>query len=134
MKAAKEVTLPDGVRYTDLVIGGGQTPVRGDLVLINFTGMATTKDGASIQFADTFAKGRKAVAFVFGGRPLAGGLCRGVEEALSSAKSGGKRRIVVPPELGFGEGDVELQNGVVVPGGSMLEYTVALERVSIAPS
>lgn len=130
--------MPDGVRYTDLVLGGGQTPARGDLLLINFSGVATTKDGATISFADTFGKGQRSVAFVFGGRPemngRAVGLCRGVEEVLSTTRSGGKRRIVVPPESGFGEGDVELQNGVVVPGGSTLEYTVALERVSIAPS
>lgn len=65
----------------------------------------------------------------------------GVEEALSSMKAGGKRRVIVPPELGFGERGFVLRptehvpdkQGLIQPN-AQLEYELELLRVSIPPS
>lgn len=68
-------------------------------------------------------------------------LLSGVEEAMSTMKAGGKRRIIVPPSLGFGEAGSVLrptehvpEKQGVIPGGAELEYELELLRVSIPPS
>lgn len=91
-------------------------------------------------FEDTRQRG-KPIVFVFGSRPLTGGLCAGVEQALGSMRAGGRRRVVVPPALGFGQEGAALRatrhagdKGGVVPPGATLEYDLELLRVSIPPS
>ncbi len=49
-------------------------------------------------------------------------------------RQGGRRLLVVPPELGFGEQGADLGGGRFVPGGSTIEYDVQLTRVSVTPS
>lgn len=77
----------------------------------------------------------------YGKRPLSGGMCPGVEEALRTMKAGGQRRVTVPPELGFGDRGLTLRPTEHVPGkagevppGATLEYELSLVRVSIPPS
>ena len=131
VEGSKEVTLPNGIRYTELREGGGSTPQRGDLVVVNLTGrVASTGD----VFIDTTAKGNRSVAFIFGARPLSGGMCDGVEYVLRSTRVGGKRRVTVPAALGFGETGTTLNTGVKIPGSATLEYVVELQKASIAPS
>ena len=84
-------------------------------------------------FIDTFAQ-KRPIALVFGRRPLAPSICPGVEEALQTMRVGGKRKVTVPPELGFGTSGNILGDGVSIPPDATLEYTVQLLRVSIAPS
>ena len=74
------------------------------------------------------------VVFVYGAPPPASaGLCRGVELALKTMKGGGRRRVVVPAGLGFGESGLAGRRGDVPPGAT-LEYDLELIRVSIPPS
>jgi FKBP-type peptidyl-prolyl cis-trans isomerase len=49
-------------------------------------------------------------------------------------KAGGKRRVIVPPNLGFRENGADLGTGVQIPPFATLEYIVEVERVSIAPA
>lgn len=91
-------------------------------------------------FEDTRARG-KPIVYVFGGRPFTAGLCAGVEEAISTMKAGGRRRVVVPPQLGFGDRGAVLrptehvpEKQGVIPPGATLEYDIELLRVSIPPS
>ncbi|KAI8466037.1 MAG: FKBP-type peptidyl-prolyl cis-trans isomerase [Monoraphidium minutum] len=130
-----EVALPSGVRYTDLRIGGGQSPSKGMLVVLQYVGKA---DGAV--FEDTQKRG-KPIVYIYGGRPFTGGLCAGVEEALSTMRAGGRRRVVVPPALGFGARGAVLRptehvpdKQGLVPPGATLEYEIELQRVSVPPS
>lgn len=60
---------------------------------------------------------------------------------MLSMKAGGKRRIVVPAALGFGDRGSVLrptehvpEKQGIIPGGAELEYTLELVRVSIPPS
>lgn len=126
----KEVVLPNGIRYVDLRKGGGSAPYKGDLVVVDITG----KDRRTGEvFVDTTAKDKRPLAFVFLLKPYAGGVCDGVELAMESMKAGGIRKVIVPPELGFGETGADFGD-VKIPGGEELEYVVSLQRVSIAPS
>lgn len=132
---AREVVLPSGVRYTDLRLGGGQTPSRGFITVIDYVGRA---DG--VVFEDTRARG-KPIVYLYGARPFVGGMCPGTEEALATMRAGGKRRIVVPAALGFGERGAVLRptehvpekQGIVPPNADLV-YELELVRVSIPPS
>lgn len=135
MEDAKEVTTASGLRYTDLVVGGGQSPERGLLVLVHYIGRANGE-----VFEDTYKRGKPLVA-IYGARPFTAGLCAGVEEGMRSMRAGGKRRMVVPPELGFGAEGASIRPTLhagdkdgVIPPNATLEYEVELVRVSIPPS
>ncbi|KAK9831804.1 hypothetical protein WJX74_009971 [Apatococcus lobatus] len=93
---APEVTLPSGVRYKDLRIGGGTPVQKGFLVVLDYQG--TT--GSEV-FEDTQKRG-KPIVFVSGSRPFTGGLCIGAEEGLAGMRGGGRRRVTVPADRGFG--------------------------------
>ncbi|GLC39840.1 hypothetical protein PLESTB_001293800 [Pleodorina starrii] len=132
---APEVVLPSGVSYRDLRVGGGQVPIKGYLAVVDYVG---TVDG--VQFESTRARG-KPIVFLYGSRPYTGGMCAGLEQALSTMRAGGRRLVTVPPELGFGERGAVLRptehvpdkQGVVPPGATLV-YDVELVRVSIPPS
>ncbi|KAF8114306.1 hypothetical protein N665_0039s0070 [Sinapis alba] len=130
----KEIVLPNGIRYYDLRLGGGATPRPGDLVVIELKGQV---QGTEQVFVDTFGSKdnkRKPLALVVGSKPYSKGLCEGIDYVLRSMKAGGKRRVIVPPSLGFGEEGAELESGFQIPPSASLEYVVEIERVSIAPA
>eukprot|EP00271_Cylindrocystis_brebissonii_P008474 TRINITY_DN22817_c0_g2_i1.p1 TRINITY_DN22817_c0_g2~~TRINITY_DN22817_c0_g2_i1.p1 ORF type:complete len:291 (+),score=44.61 TRINITY_DN22817_c0_g2_i1:210-1082(+) len=125
----EEIVTPSGIRYFDLRLGGGSSPQRGDLVMISLVGKVA---GSEEAFVDTTITGRDEV-FLFGGKRYSGGVCEGLELSLGNMKVGGKRKVIVPPSLGFGKDGAEF-GGVVVPEGATLEYVVQLKRTSIAPA
>jgi peptidylprolyl isomerase len=123
---SKFVRDPSGVLYRDYKEGTGASPKDGDLVVINYIGYLS--DGTI--FDNTTAKGRKPLAFIFGKKQMV----PGVEKGIETMKTGGKRRIIVPSELGFGERGVCIEGqGCLVPPNETLTYDVELMRVSIAP-
>jgi FKBP-type peptidyl-prolyl cis-trans isomerase len=125
----EEVTLADGVKFVDLRIGGGSSPMPGDLVLISIVG---TVQGQATPFIDSTSNGRDKV-YAFKVKPYPTGICYGLEEAMSSMKQGGKRKVVVPPEQAFGVVGSTV-GAFQIPGDKSLEYVVELKRVSIPPS
>ena len=129
-----EITTPEGLSYVDLRVGGGAAPQKGFLIVLDYKASANGQ-----VFEDTKARG-KPIVFLYGARPFTGGVCPGVEIALRSMKSGGKRRVTIPPELGFKDGavlrpteHVPDKQGVI-PAGATLVYELELQRVSIPPS
>ncbi|CAE5957828.1 unnamed protein product [Arabidopsis arenosa] len=129
----KEIVLPNGIRYYDLRVGGGATPRAGDLVVIDLKGQV---QGTGQVFVDTFGSKdkKKPLALVVGSKLYSKGLCEGIDYVLRSMKAGGKRRVIVPPLLGFGEDGAELESGLQIPPNASLEYIVEIDRVSIAPA
>lgn len=94
-----------------------------------------TVEGSGQVFVDTFEGGNKRpLALVMGSRPYSKGMCEGVEYVLRSMRAGGKRRVIVPPGLGFGEDGAELGSGIQIPPLASLEYIVEVDKVSIAPA
>ena len=92
-------------------------------------------EGSGQVFVNTIENDKKRpLALVMGSRPYSKGLCEGVEYVLRSMKAGGKRRVVIPPNLGFGENGADLGPGLRIPPSATLEYTIEIERVSIPPA
>lgn len=112
-------------------VGGGASPRPGDLVVIDIMGKV---EGTGEVFVDTFDGDQKPLALVMGSRPYSKGVCEGIEYVLRSMKAGGKRKVIVPPTLGFGENGADLGTGVQIPPLATLEYIVEVEKVSIAPA
>lgn len=127
----EEVMLPNGIRYYELRVGGGATPRPGDLVVIDLKGKV---EGSGEVFVDTFEKEKKPLALVMGSRPYSKGVCEGIEYILKSMKAGGKRRVIVPPNLGFGQNGADLGSGLQIPPLATLEYILEVDKVSIAPA
>ncbi|CAM0875218.1 unnamed protein product [Alopecurus aequalis] len=127
----KEVVLPNGIRYTEMRVGGGDVPRPGDLVVIDLQGRVAGGEA----FVDTFGDGKRPLALVMGSRPYTRGMCEGIEYVLRSMRNGGKRRVVIPASLGFGEDGADFgDDHVQVPPGATLEYVVQVDKVSIAPA
>ncbi|KAI8528619.1 hypothetical protein RHMOL_Rhmol12G0161900 [Rhododendron molle] len=119
-------------RYYELTVGGGASPKPGDLVVIDLKGSIEGSTGKV--FVDTFGGENRSLALVMGSRPYTRGMCEGIDYVLRSMKAGGKRRVIVPPGLGFGEKGAELGPDVQIPPNAALEYVVQVDRVSIAPA
>lgn len=113
-------------------MGGGGTPRKGDLVVIDLKGNVQG-DGDGV-FVDTFGSDNKPLALVVGSRPYSKGMCEGIEIVLKTMKNGGKRRVVVPPALAFGDEGADFGSDLRIPPFATLEYIVEVEKVSIAPS
>lgn len=111
--AAREVVTPSGLRYSDLKVGEGEEAVPGKIVEVQYTGRL--KDGTPF---DTCRE--RDLPFTF--RLGAGDAIKGWDQGLIGMKVGGKRRLVIPPELGFGKKGV----GGVVPPGAVLYYEFEL--------
>lgn len=127
----EEITLPNGISYYEIRVGGGSIPRSGDLVVIDLNGRVF--NGGEV-FVDTFGEGKRPLALVMGSRPYTRGMCEGVEYMLRSMRAGGRRKVVVLPELGFGDKGADFGKGVRVFPGAMLEFVLQVNKVSIAPS
>ncbi len=88
-----EVTTPSGLKYTDVKEGTGAQPRAGQTAVVHYTGWLL--DGK--KFDSSKDRGQP---FSF---PLGQGrVIKGWDEGVATMKVGGKRRLVVPPELGYG--------------------------------
>jgi peptidylprolyl isomerase len=92
--AAKEVTTPSGLKYQDLVVGNGPMAEEGTPVVVNYTGWLT--DGT--KFDSSYDPGRQPFPFTIG----AGNVIRGWDEGVKGMRVGGKRKLIIPPDLAYG--------------------------------
>jgi FKBP-type peptidyl-prolyl cis-trans isomerase len=91
--AGAEVTTGSGLKYTDLVVGTGPSPRPGQTAVVHYTGTLT--DGTP--FDSSRDKGQP-YSFALG----RGVVIKGWDEGVATMKVGGRRRLVVPPALGYG--------------------------------
>ncbi|ONK65420.1 uncharacterized protein A4U43_C07F36910 [Asparagus officinalis] len=127
-----EVALPNGIRYYDIKVGGGATLKQGDLIVIDLKGKVAGSNEE--EFVNTFEQGKRPLALVVGSRPYTKGMCEGIEYVLRTMRAGGKRRVIVPAALGFGDEGADLGEGHRIPPSATLEFVVQVDRVSIAPA
>lgn len=86
---------------TDLVVGTGTEATNGRSVTVNYTGWLynpSATDGKGTQFDSSLSPGRTPFPFTLGGNGVISGFNRGV----LGMRIGGRRRIVLPPELAYG--------------------------------
>ncbi len=108
-----------GLKYYDFVVGDGDQPEAGQTAIIDFT--MWREDGARIESTDDVGQ-----PFVF---PVGvEQMLEGLDEGVSTMKVGGKRQLVVPPELAFGDEDT-----VAVPPNTTLVFEVKLLEVIPVP-
>jgi len=115
LSAPKEVMTPSGLRITDLEVGTGAEAVAGQTVTVNYRGSLTTGK----EFDSSY--GRGPFSFRLGG----GQVIKGWDEGVAGMKVGGKRRLVIPPDLGYGSRGA---GGVIPPDATMI-FEVELLRV-----
>lgn len=110
---APQVTTPSGLSYVDLVVGNGPTPVAGKPVKVHYTGWLEngTRFDSSVDRGEPFV-------FTIG----AGEVIPGWDEGVMTMRVGGKRRLIVPPRLGYGDAGA----GGVIPPGATLIFEVEL--------
>ena len=107
------ITTATGLQYFDHVVGTGDIPGQGDVVVAHYTG--TLLDGS--KFDSSVDRGKP---FEF---PLGmGRVIKGWDEGFSTMKVGGKRKLVIPSELGYGSRAM----GDKIPANSTLVFEVEL--------
>jgi peptidylprolyl isomerase len=106
-------TTPSGLQYQDEKVGTGPSPTRGKRVKVHYTG--TLVDGT--KFDSSVDRGQP-FEFVIG----VGQVIKGWDEGVMSMKVGGKRKLVIPPELGYGQRGA----GGVIPPNAVLHFDVEL--------
>lgn len=90
---ADKVTTDSGLQYIDDVVGSGDAPVKGKRVSVHYTGRLT--DGK--KFDSSVDRGQP-FEFTIG----VGQVIRGWDEGVMSMRVGGKRQLIIPPDLGYG--------------------------------
>ncbi len=85
-------TTPSGLQYVDLVVGTGDSPAAGQTMVVHYTGWLT--DGK--KFDSSVDRGMP-FQFPLGRRAVIAGW----DEGVAGMKVGGKRKLIVPPELAY---------------------------------
>src|SRR5260221_10875819 len=115
--AGAAVTTPSGLKITDSKVGTGATPKPGQICVMHYTGWLYERG----------AKGKKFDSSLDRGQPFEFPIRRrqvisGWDEGVATMKVGGKRTLVIPPELGYGARGA----GGVIPPNATLIFDVEL--------
>ncbi|VVE87947.1 FKBP-type peptidyl-prolyl cis-trans isomerase [Pandoraea bronchicola] len=102
------ITTDSGLQYDDLQVGDGAEATPGKTVTVHYTGWLT--DGKKF---DSSKDRNDPFAFVLGG----GMVIRGWDEGVAGMKVGGKRKLIIPAELGYG---VRGAGGVIPPNATLV--------------
>jgi FKBP-type peptidyl-prolyl cis-trans isomerase len=111
---AAEVTMPNGLKYQDLTVGTGAEATAGKKVSVHYTGWLTngTKFDSSVDRGQPFQ-------FTLGAHEVISGWDQGV----AGMKVGGKRKLTIPPDLGYGAAGTP---GGPIPPNATLVFDVEL--------
>jgi FKBP-type peptidyl-prolyl cis-trans isomerase FkpA len=107
----------DGLQYADVVAGGGRAVQPGQCVTVQYTGWLTS--GAKFDSSRDRSGGFQLIAGS-GGQVIAGW-----QEGIPGIKVGGKRRLVIPPALGYGVAG----QPPTIPANSTLVFDIEVLRI-----
>jgi len=110
------VTLPSGLQVQDVSIGTGREAQNGDIVAAHYTG--TLEDGT--KFDSSYDRDQP-FAFILGG----GMVIKGWDIGIAGMKVGGKRKLIIPPDLAYGDREVS----ALIPASSTLYFDIELVAV-----
>jgi peptidylprolyl isomerase len=108
-----------GLRYEDVVVGSGAHPSRGETCIVHYTGWLWDKGSKGTKFDSSVDRG---IPFSF--RVGLGQVIRGWDEGVAGMKAGGRRTLLIPPELGYGARGAA---GAVPPNATLLFEVELLE-------
>ncbi len=111
--AGQVVTTESGLQYIDLVVGTGRQAELGDTATVHYTGWLA--DGRKF---DSSVDRKEPFSFRVG----AGQVIKGWDEGVGTMKVGGKRKLTIPPQLGYGARGA----GNVIPPNATLTFDVEL--------
>lgn len=114
---ADYTTLPSGLKYQDEVVGTGPEPKAGQKVTVQYTGWLDEAGRKGKKF-DSSRDRNQPFTFTLG----AGQVIQGWDLGVATMKTGGKRTLVIPAELGYGARGA----GGLIPPGATLIFDVEL--------
>jgi peptidylprolyl isomerase len=110
------VKTASGLQYEETLVGTGETPKTGQRISVHYRG--TLKDGT--QFDNSYDRGSP-IQFMVG----VGQVIPGFDEGLATMAVGGKRRLHIPANLGYGERGA----GNAIPPNSDLIFEIELVSI-----
>jgi peptidylprolyl isomerase len=114
------ITMPDGLKYTDDKIGSGAAAVAGTKVSVQYTGWLDDNGAKGKKFDSSRDRGEP-FTFTLGAHEVIAGW----DEGVAGMKVGGRRTLIIPPELGYGARGA----GGVIPPNATLIFDVELLQV-----
>jgi FKBP-type peptidyl-prolyl cis-trans isomerase len=111
------VKTESGLQYEDNVVGAGAEAVAGKTVEVHYTG--TLADGSKF---DSSLDRRRPFSFKLG----AGQVIKGWDEGVAGMKVGGKRKLVIPYQLAYGDRGYP----PVIPARAELTFEIELLKVN----
>jgi peptidylprolyl isomerase len=114
------MTTASGLQYIELAAGSGPAPKPGEIVSVHYTGTLT--DGTVF---DSSLTRNEPITFPLG----RGNVIPGWDEGIGLMKQGGKARLIIPPNLGYGAAGA----GGVIPPNATLIFEVELVGIQPAP-
>jgi FKBP-type peptidyl-prolyl cis-trans isomerase len=114
-------TTASGLQYCDIVVGDGKEPVKGAKIEAHYIGKLTNGQ----KFDASYDRG-KPLPFQVGAGQVIQGWDLGIlgSDDFPAMKVGGKRRLLIPPELGYGARGA----GGVIPPNAVLDFEVELVK------
>lgn len=116
-KESKMVKTESGLGYEDLVVGTGASPQAGQTCVMHYTGWLFENGAKGAKFDSSVDRGRPFEFAIGRGRVI-----KGWDEGVATMKVGGKRTLLIPPQLGYGDRGA----GNVIPPGATLLFEVEL--------
>lgn len=115
-KKLSEKIMDSGLKYEELAYGEGDAATEGQTVQVHYTGWLAdgTKFDSSLDRNEPFR-------FRLG----AGRVIRGWDEGVQGMRAGGRRKLTIPPQLGYGPNGV----GGVIPANAVLIFEVELLEI-----
>ncbi len=117
----KMMTTKSGLQYSDSKVGTGDVAAKGATVQVHYTGWLWVNGNRGAKFDSSVDRGQP-FSFKLG----AGQVISGWDEGVEGMKVGGKRELIIPPNIAYGAKEV----GGVIPANSTLDFEVELLKVS----
>jgi FKBP-type peptidyl-prolyl cis-trans isomerase len=95
--ANQVIEMPNGLKYTDTKTGDGATATSGNKVSVHYTGWLYNNGAKGAKFESSVDRGQP-FQFTLGAHQVIAGW----DEGVAGMKVGGKRTLIIPPELGYG--------------------------------
>ena len=111
------IEMPNGLKYTDTKTGDGAAATSGNKVSVHYTGWLYNNGAKGAKFDSSVDRGQP-FQFTLGAHQVIAGW----DEGVAGMKVGGKRTLIIPPELGYGARGA----GGVIPPNATLMFDVEL--------